>query len=178
MQDVEFRRFSMKENLYSLTAPQRSIYLTEQYFSNTAINTICGYTFITEAVDFEMLEKAIHEMVKCNDGMRLQLASDKQFVADFKPFPIAMVELASKEDIEKKALEMANTPFIQSSESLFQFIFFKLPNGSGGFIVNVHHLIRRFLVFRFNCQRSNYHLFRALGWNLYPKRLSFLPSLY
>lgn len=145
----------MKENFYPLTAPQKSIYVTEQYFANTAINTICGYTFITDVVNFEMLQKAILEMVKSNDAMRLKLVEDKdsvlQYVSDFAPFSMPMVELATKEDLEKKALEMANIPFFQDGENLFQFLLFKLPNGSGGFIVNVHHLIRRFLVFRVNC---------------------------
>ena len=52
------------------------------------------------------------------------------------------MELSTKEDIEKKALEMASTPFMQSNEFLFQFLLFKLPDETGGFIVNVHHLIR------------------------------------
>ena len=105
----------MKENFYPLTAPQKSIYVTEQYFANTAINTICGYTFITDVVNFEMLQKAILEMVKSNDAMRLKLVEDKdsvlQYVSDFAPFSMPMVELATKEDLEKKALEMANIPF-------------------------------------------------------------------
>ncbi len=145
----------MKENFYPLTAPQKSIYATEQYFSNTAINTICGYTFITDVVNFDVLQKAIYEMVKSNDAMRFRLAEDgnsvSQFVRSFEPFPIALVDLASKEDLEKKALEMANTPFIQTSQYLFQFLFFRLPDGSGGFIVNVHHFIRGLLVFGVNC---------------------------
>ena len=52
------------------------------------------------------------------------------------------MELSTKEDIEEKALEMASTPFMQSNEFLFQFLLFKLPDETGGFIVNVHHLIR------------------------------------
>lgn len=136
----------MKQNLYELTNPQKPIWLTEQYFTNTSVNTICGYTFITDVVNLEILRKAIYEMVKSNDGMRLKINSKNdsalQYVSDFEPFYIPTVELSTKEDIEKKALEMASTPFMQSNEFLFQFLLFKLPDETGGFIVNVHHLIR------------------------------------
>lgn len=135
----------MKQELYELTNPQKPIWLTEQYFTDTAVNTICGYTFITDTVNLEVLKKAIYEMIKSNDGMRLKINSKNdnvlQYVSDFEPFYIPTVELHTKEDIEKKALEMASIPFIQSNEFLFQFLLFKLPNNSGGFIVNVHHLI-------------------------------------
>lgn len=135
----------MKQELYELTNPQKPIWLTEQYFTDTAVNTICGYTFITDTVNLEVLKKAIYEMVKSNDGMRLKINSKSdtalQYVSDFEPFYIPTVELQTKEDIEKKALEMASTPFMQPNEFLFQFLLFKLPDSSGGFIVNVHHLI-------------------------------------
>ena len=43
--------------------------------------------------------------------------------------------------IEKKALEIANVPFEIKDNFLFKFILFKLPNGTGGFIYNSHHII-------------------------------------
>jgi hypothetical protein len=136
----------MKQEFYELTNPQKPIWLTEQYFTDTAVNTICGYTFITDMVDFEVLKKAIYEMVKSNDGMRLKIKIKNnipsQYISDFEPFYIPTIELSSKEELEKKALEVANTPLFQVDETLFQFILFKLPDDSGGFIISVHHLIR------------------------------------
>lgn len=136
----------MKQELYELTNPQKSIWLTEQYFTNTAINTICGYTLITDKVDFEILKKSIYEMVKSNDGMRLKINKKGdnalQYVSEFEPFYIPSIELNSIEELKKKSLEVASIPFLQANEFLFQFILFKLPDGSGGFIISVHHLIR------------------------------------
>ena len=51
----------MKQELYELTNPQKPILLTEQYFTDTAVNTICGYTFITDTVNLEVLKKARSE---------------------------------------------------------------------------------------------------------------------
>lgn len=139
-------RSKMKQEFYGLTNPQKPIWLTEQYFTGTAVNTICGYTFITDVVHFDILKKAIYEMVKSNDGMRLKIEIKNnvpsQYVSEFEPFYIPTVELASKEELEQKSLEVANTSLFQVNETLFQFILFKLPDGSGGFIISVHHLIR------------------------------------
>ena len=135
----------MNTKLYSLTNPQKSIWLTEKFYQATSINTICGYVHITDEVNFDVLKNAINEMVKTNDGMRIRIKEENnlciQYVSDFKPFNIDLIELSSKEEMETSALKMANTPFMAENEVLFQFVLFKLPNGSGGFIVNVHHLI-------------------------------------
>ena len=135
----------MGKKLYNLTNPQKSIWLTEKYYRGTSINTICGYVFISDVTNLEVLKKAINEMVKANDGMRLKIQEDGpycvQYVEEYKPFDIDIVELQFESQIEEKALEMANTPFFDTNDLLFQFLLFKLPNGSGGFIVNVHHLI-------------------------------------
>ena len=135
----------MESKLYNLSNPQKSIWLTEQYYSDTAVNTICGYVFIPDVVHFDILKNAINEVVRTNDSMRLKLKEEKnscvQYLAEYKAFDIDAIELSSEKEIEEKALEMANIPFIAESEFLFHFLLFKLPNGSGGFILNIHHLI-------------------------------------
>jgi len=130
---------------YSLTNPQNSIWLTEKFYTGTSVNNICGYVYISDKVDLDVLNKAINELVKTNDSMRLKFKEENgycvQYLNDYKEFDIDIVELSSEKDIEKKALEMANIPFEIKDNFLFKFILFKLPNGSGGFIVNVHHII-------------------------------------
>ena len=137
---------------YDLSCPQNSIYLTEKFYNGTSVNNICGYVHISDNVDFDVLRKAINLLVKTNDGMRLKIIEEngscKQYVSSFQEFSINTLELFPEKDtkdykelIEKKALEFANIPIDINNNLLFKFILFKLPNGSGGFIVNVHHLI-------------------------------------
>ena len=52
---------------YSLTNPQKSIWFTEKFYSGTAINNISGYTYISEKVNFDILKRAINEVIKTND---------------------------------------------------------------------------------------------------------------
>ena len=130
---------------YSLTNPQNSIWLTEKFHNGTSVNNICGYVYISDPVDFSALKKAINELIKTNDSMRLKFKEENnsciQYLSEYKSFDIDIIELFSEEDIEKKALEFAKIPFEIENNLLFKFILFRLPNGSGGFIVNVHHII-------------------------------------
>ena len=130
---------------FSLTNPQNSIWLTEKFYTNTGVNNICGYVFISDAVNFDVLKRAINEVVKTNDSMRLKFKEENnsciQYLNDYKKFNIDIIEISSKNEIEKKALEIANIPLKIEDNFLFKFILFKLPDGSGGFIINIHHLI-------------------------------------
>ena len=128
-----------------LTNPQNSIWLTEKFFKGTSVNNICGYVYIKDEVNFDALKKSINELVKTNDSMRFKFKEENgscvQYENNYEEFDIEMFNFSSENDIEKKALEMANIPFEIENNFLFKFILFKLPNNSGGFIVNVHHII-------------------------------------
>ena len=51
------------ENLYNLTNPQKSIWLTEQYYKGSNINNICGSLTIKQPLDFEKFKQAIQLFV-------------------------------------------------------------------------------------------------------------------
>ena len=64
----------MRENKsYELTSPQKSIWITEQYYKGTSINNICGTGLINEKVDFKILKQAILEVMKKNDIFKIKL---------------------------------------------------------------------------------------------------------
>lgn len=130
---------------YSLTNPQNSIWLTEKFYTETAVNNICGYVYISNPVNFDFLEKAINQLVKTNDSMRLKLKEENnsciQYLDSYQEFKIDIIELSSQKDIELKAEEFASIPFKILNNFLFKFVLFKLPDQSGGFIINVHHII-------------------------------------
>ena len=52
------------ENLYELTNPQKSIWLTEQYYKGTQINNIAGTLFIEEPVNFDLLKLAVNKFLE------------------------------------------------------------------------------------------------------------------
>ena len=130
---------------YSLTKSQNSIWLTEKFFNGSSVNNICAYMYIKDEVNFDVLKKAINELVKTNEAMRLKFKEENnscyQYLEKYISFDIDVFDMSSEKDIEKKALEIASTPFNINDNFLFKFIMFKLPNNSGGFIVNIHHII-------------------------------------
>ena len=75
IQEVE----NMK-NSYDLTAPQNSIWLTEQFYNNTNINNICASVTILKKVDFSKLNKAINIFVENSDSFRIKLYIDNTVV--------------------------------------------------------------------------------------------------
>ena len=47
-----------------LTNPQNSIWLTEKFFKGTSVNNVCGYVYIKDEVNFDVLKKSINELIK------------------------------------------------------------------------------------------------------------------
>lgn len=136
----------MKENVYELTNPQKSIWYTEQFYQGMGVNNLCGTVLIDEAVDFDKLKEAIYQFVKDNDSFRIQLHPDgenevKQFFAPFEPFPMDVVSLEKEEDLPDLQHRLVEIPFSFSDSYLHHFTMYQLPNGKGGFVLIAHHLI-------------------------------------
>ena len=78
----------MENKNYNLTSAQNSIWLTEQYSSNTSLNNIGGYVFIQDVVNFDNLEKALKLYVKRNDALNLKIQNIDgepcQYLSEFK----------------------------------------------------------------------------------------------
>lgn len=136
----------MNTELYDLTNPQKSIWLTEQFYKGTAVNNICGTVLIDESVDFNSLYKAITIFVKNNNSFRIRLCFNEnneisQYFDD--NFEINSDIAIFDNDIDLRVLEkeIVSIPFPLLNSQLFKIQFFKFPNNHGGFIVNAHHLI-------------------------------------
>ncbi|MBR6034267.1 MAG: amino acid adenylation domain-containing protein [Clostridia bacterium] len=135
----------MEKQFFNLTNPQNSIWLTNQMYPNTPIGNICGTVFIDEKVDFSILEKSINTFVQKNDSFRIILEHTdntiKQYVSDFVPFTLEKRKIKSEEDVSAIEKELVSCPFSLTGSLLFKFVAFELPDGTGGFIMNAHHLI-------------------------------------
>lgn len=136
----------MQNEIYDLTNPQKSIWLTEQFYQGSCVNNLCGTVAISQVVDFDMLKKAIYQFVKDNDSFRLKLIFDekgeiKQEIADFEPFNIEIVDVKNEEELATLENEMVDIPFTILNSYLHHFKMYRLPSGKGGFVLVAHHLI-------------------------------------
>ena len=136
----------MQKEFYDLTNPQKSIWLTEQFYQGSCVNNLCGTVAISQVVDFDMLKKAIYQFVKDNDSFRLKLIFDekgeiKQEITDFEPFNIELVDVKDEKELVSLENEMVDIPFSILNSNLHHFKMYRLPSGKGGFVLVAHHLI-------------------------------------
>lgn len=134
----------MEKEIYELTNPQKSIWLTEQFYSGTSINNICGTMIIHEKVNFSKLDEAIHTFVNDNDAFRLNFFYEvneiKQQVLPTLEFDVPIIDVVDNEGLLSLENKIVDTPF-DINKPLFKFTMFRFSNGTGGFVICMHHLI-------------------------------------
>lgn len=134
----------MKET-YNLTNPQKTIWFTEEFYKGTSIENIAGIINIANKVDYKKLAKAINIFIEKNDSFRLKFINEnnviKQYVDEFKAFSFEIVSVNNEKDVKRIEKELAETPLEVLNSFLFKFKLFKYPDGHGGFVVVMHHLI-------------------------------------
>lgn len=135
----------MKKDVYELTNPQRSIWMTEQFYSNTNINNIVGYLKINKTTDFKALEKAVNYFFIKNDSFKtkitLENSNPKQYFDDFVYENIEIIDLKD----ETQLLEFENSFPMKQIPIFDHFLFLtkllRFPNNTGIFVITAHHLI-------------------------------------
>lgn len=131
--------------MYNLTNPQKSIWLTEQFYKNTPMENITGCVTVLEKLNLKALQKAINLFVEKNDSFRLKfiLKDDNvfQYLSSFSEFEIENVLVKTNHDVKKLENQMSNTVFEVLDNLLFSFKTFTFPDGHGGYILTAHHLI-------------------------------------
>ena len=130
---------------YKLTYPQRSILLTEQFHQNTCVSNIAGTLSINEKIDVDILEQAINLFIKKNDSLRINLFGSgraiKQIIKDYSYIRIKKVILSDNYSLNDLENDVISKHFTLLNSDLYQFVIFKNPDGTGGFIANLHHII-------------------------------------
>lgn len=130
---------------YNLTYPEQAIYLTEQFYKNTNVNSICGTAIVEAKLDFDILKKAINYVVLKNDSFRIHLVQNKQgieqYISDYKEFDIEIIDIHGKEDVATIENNIMQNNFNLFENDLFEFKIFRFENGNGGFLLNIHHII-------------------------------------
>ena len=135
----------MGGKLYDLTNPQKSIWLTEQFYKGKNINNICATLMIKEKVNISKLCDSINFFIKSNKsfGIKLKIVDGqpKQFFSDPQDTSFKVLELNDYKDVKRLAQETTNEIFNIETDNLFKFKVFHLKNNYGGFVVMLHHLI-------------------------------------
>lgn len=136
--------FKLKK-LYDLTNPQKSIWVTEEFYKGLSIENIAGTAMISQKVNFDKLEEAINIFIKTNDSFRLKFIKEnselKQYIDTFSPFSFEKINVKSEKEVKQIEKELSQTPLNVIDSFLFNIKFFKFEDGHGGFVIVMHHLI-------------------------------------
>lgn len=133
------------KNTYELTNPQKSIWITEQFYKGTPINNICAAAVIKEAVDFKLLKKAILLVMEKNDIFKIKFSVKnseiKQEITSKYNSKIDIISISNNDELNKYKKQIASKPFDLLNSYLYNFYIFKFSNNQGAFMLNIHHLL-------------------------------------
>ncbi|MBR3003100.1 MAG: amino acid adenylation domain-containing protein [Clostridia bacterium] len=133
------------KDIYELTNPQKSIWLIEEYYKGTNINNVCGRANIEEKINFELLQQAINIVIKNNSSFLINfklIDGDLiQYKTDYNYFDIQIEHVKSIDDVLLLEKNLLSRVFDIENSYLFEFRIFQFPDSTGGFILNIHHLL-------------------------------------
>lgn len=117
--------------------------------SGTPLFSIGGTIRVRGAVDFNLLEAAIHRFISMNDGIRLRITvhstEPAQYISDAPATLLDRMDFSSEEHPEyafRRWVEAeARKPFQLTGEPLFYFALFSLGDQDCGYFVKLHHII-------------------------------------
>lgn len=130
---------------YELTYPQKSIWITEQFYNGSSINHICGTATFHKKLDFKLLEKAIQIIVSQHQNFNLKICLDnsspKQYLAQNNNLNIELIDIKTENELKNLQQKIISTPFSLQDSYLFRFVMFRFPDDCGGYVLDIHHLI-------------------------------------
>ena len=136
----------MKDDVFKLTCPQMSIYLSEQ-FNDAPINNIVGTMYFKKDINIDLLKDSVNLTVKNNQALRTIIFKDgdtpMQYFKDYSSFDIDIYDFSDKEityfkDFQK---QFSQEVFNLYENYLFKFVICILSNGEIALIGKFHHLI-------------------------------------
>ena len=134
-----------EKSFFHLTNPQKSIWVTEEYYKGSAINSICGTALINQKVNFYLLEKAIKLVLENNDIFKIKflIKNDNvmQYVSDQVNSDIKYLRVKNIKELEKFKKEIVSKSFNLFDSFPYNFYIFELPNKHGAFALNIHHIL-------------------------------------
>ena len=125
-----------------LSKPQKLIYDMEKFVGGS-ISVICGSMLLTDVFDIQALERAINELYRLNDALRIRITESSgeavQSIGEYTPNEIDKLHFDNKAALDAYAEEYAKTPLDFHSD-LSEFHIVVLPERCG-ILVKLHHII-------------------------------------
>lgn len=125
-----------------LTAPQKNMYDTHNFFENTAISNVGGCVFFKEEIDVETIKNAINKLLETSDGMRIRLVQEDgnvyQVISDYAVENIDVLNF-SQNNYQIELEKDMSIPF-DLNDKLYSFKVICV-DGKFGVYMKLHHII-------------------------------------
>ncbi len=79
-------------NYVKLTPQQENIWNLQKFYEDTAISNICGAIIYREERNENALKRAINEVIKAQDGLRLVFPEEAALVQKVKEYETVTIE--------------------------------------------------------------------------------------
>ena len=114
-----------------------------QKFAGGSIATICGSITIKVSKDIDTIKRAVNEMYRLNDAMRIRVVEENgvpmQFAENYIEKGVEILRFENKAELDSYALKYAKEPMDFSSSLCYIKAF--VINDSYGIIAKLHHII-------------------------------------
>ncbi len=131
---------------FPLSVSQKNILNLEKAFPGTSVNNICATIRMEGELDFERLQESIHLVLERDKTLNIQISEKDGEPVQWhgiylrENYPIYDFGYGSEESIGQWELAEAHKP-ISLDGPLYQFALFRAGEGSGGFLIKLHHLL-------------------------------------
>ncbi len=132
--------------IFDLSTPQKSIWITEQFYKDTNINNITGYFNIAGQINEQLLVKSINIFIENNEILRARFFLNEegkiqQKFLNYEEEKIEIIDLKTEVELENLKVAISKRNFEVLQNKLYSFYIYNLNNRSGGIIFSAHHLI-------------------------------------
>ena len=129
---------------YKLTTPQKNIWNLQKFYENTSISNICGAVLFDEKYDSKLLEQAVNEEIRLQDGMRIRFCDNNgkmvQYTHNYSYEKFDFMEFNSSDEFNRFGEEYANKLFELLDSQMYRVTVFELC-GKSGVLLCASHLI-------------------------------------
>ena len=128
--------------MYNLTKPQQLIYDMEK-FAGGSIATVCGSIIIKGKKDIKILTKAVNELYRLNDALRIKIIETDgvpyQTITEYQEQEINVLRFKDKAELDELAEKIAREPMgFYGSLCHTQIV---VLEDAYGLLVKLHHII-------------------------------------
>ena len=138
-----------QQQTYPLTSLQREVWLHQSLHPNIALYTIGGYAHIEGALNIDIFQQALQQVIQQNDALRTILIKGadlpRQCFLQTGPFDFVYHDVSDQANAPQRALawmqQRMATTFTLYDEPLYQFALIKIAPDDYYWFQKYHHII-------------------------------------